>query len=108
MAEGLRNFAWLSFMFVILHRGERRTNEHPAAVTAIYTVLGIVLMLQWLVDIIAAVRAVLDSLFFVSVALRMMVAVGARGLVPSLYTLSAPEARRVIPPSLAPLTAIGA
>src|SRR3546814_3196066 len=46
MAEGLRNFAWLSFMFVILHRGERRTNEHPAAVTAIYTVLGIVLMLQ--------------------------------------------------------------
>src|SRR3546814_8946567 len=60
MAEGLRNFAWLSFMFVILHRGERRTNEYPAAVTAIYTVLGIVLMLQWLVDIIAAERAVLD------------------------------------------------
>src|SRR3546814_1007383 len=80
-------------MVVILHRGERRTNEHPAAVTAIYTVLGIVLMLQWLVDIIAAERAVLDSLFFVSVALRMMVAVGALVLVHNLYTMSAPEAR---------------
>ncbi|HEY9580326.1 MAG TPA: XrtA/PEP-CTERM system histidine kinase PrsK [Rhizorhapis sp.] len=106
MAEGLRNFAWLSFMFVILHRGERRTNEHPAAVTAIYTVLGIVLMLQWLVDIIAAERAVLDSLFFVSVALRMMVAVGALVLVHNLYTMSAPEARWGIRLSLAALTAM--
>src|SRR3546814_4842237 len=93
-------------MVVILHRGERRTNEHPAAVTAIYTVLGIVLMLQWLVDIIAAERAVLDSLFFVSVALRMMVAVCALVLVHNLYTMSAPAARWGIRLSLEALTAM--
>src|SRR3546814_9006341 len=63
-------------------------------------------MLQWLVDIIAAERAVLDSLFFVSVALRMMVAVGALVLVHNLYTMSAPEARWGIRLSLAALTAM--
>src|SRR3546814_10648995 len=93
-------------MFVILQRGERRTNEDPAAGAAIYTVLGIVLMMQWLVDIIAAEWAVLVSRFFVSVALRMMVAVGALVLVHNLYTMSAPEARWGIRLSLAALTAM--
>src|SRR3546814_667374 len=47
-----------------------------------------------------------SDLFFVSVALRMMVAVGALVLVHNLYTMSAPEARWGIRLSLAALTAM--
>lgn len=110
MAESLRNMAWLLFMFVVLRRSEGRNAEHSAAVTSIYAVLAGVLVLQCTLDLLPghmnADREVLVGIFFVSIALRMMVAVGALVLVHNLYTMSAPEARWGIRLPLAALAAM--
>lgn len=112
MIENLRNTAWLIFMFVVLRRGEAHTSERPATVLAIYTVLGIVLALQSGIDLLPFYldpklhRELLYGLFFVSMALRMMVAVGALVLVHNLYISSAPEARWGIRLPLAALAAM--
>ncbi|MBK5264378.1 MAG: PEP-CTERM system histidine kinase PrsK, partial [Alphaproteobacteria bacterium] len=110
MSESLRNMAWLLFMFVVLHRGEGRKADHPAAVNAIYTVLGIVLVVQWGLELLPgrpdADDSLLRGLFFVSLALRMMVAVGALVLVHNLYVVTAPEARWGIRLLLAALAAM--
>lgn len=111
-AESMRNAAWLLFMLIVLRRGEGRTSERPATVIAIYTVLGILLMVQWGVDLLPGRLDPQDhtdliyGIFFVSMALRMMVAVGALVLVHNLYIMSAPEARWGIRLPLAALAAM--
>jgi putative PEP-CTERM system histidine kinase len=110
MVESLRNMAWLLFMFVMLRRGEGRKTEHPAPVTAIYMVLAGVLVVQMALELLPGGNNpdsdVLAGIFFVSLTLRMMVAVGALVLVHNLYTMSAPEARWGIRLPLAALAAM--
>lgn len=112
MAETLRNMGWLLFMFILLRRGEGRKSEHSAAVTAIYIVLGGVLAVQWAIEVLTRIVApetspqVLQGIFFVSQALRMMAAVGSLVLVHNLYLMSAPEARWGIRLPLAALAAM--
>lgn len=110
LAETLRNMSWLLFMFIVLRLGEGRKSEHPAAVTAIYIVLGGILIMQWGIQLLpanlggAATKEVLSGIFYVSQALRMMAAVGALVLVHNLYVMSAPEARWGIRLPMAALT----
>lgn len=112
LTENLRNAAWLLFMFVVLRLGEAHTTDRPTTVVAIYTVLGVVLTLQSGIDLLPAYldprlnRDLLYGFFFVSMALRMVAAVGALVLVHNLYTMSAPEARWGIRLPLAALAAM--
>lgn len=108
IAESLRNFAWLGFMFFLLRSGDGR--KQPRSINMIYLVLSLVLLAQPIVDIIAiwsqannqSNRVLLET----ALLLRMIYAVGALVLVHNLYTVSAPEARWGIALPMAALAAM--
>jgi putative PEP-CTERM system histidine kinase len=110
VAETIRNGAWLLFMFALLRRGEGRLTDHPAAVTAIYAVLAILLLVQAVIGLMSPLLtrgteefgAVLPTFL----VLRMMVAAGALLLVHHLFTISAPEGRARIGLLMAALVAM--
>lgn len=109
-AESLRNMAWLGFMFVLLKRGRGSRTEQPIAVTAIYVVLGLLLVTQTGVDMLDGIFGdsprLAEAITATSLVLRMMVAIGALVLVHNLYTMSAPQARWGIRLPLAALAAM--
>jgi len=108
--QSLRNGTWLLFMFGMLHRGERSSAGHPAAITAIYGVLCGLLIAQAGVDALAAQldpatdvgATVRDTTFL----LRMIVAAGSLLLVHHLFTSCAPEAQTRIGLVMAALAAM--
>jgi putative PEP-CTERM system histidine kinase len=93
--ESLRNFTWLCFMLLLLVH-ERRAAWHPAIIV-LYALLGSIILLEIAVDLItpgfAGSPRILEAIAFVSIVLRMTVAIGALVLVHNLYTAAAPEAR---------------
>ncbi|CAN5176372.1 PEP-CTERM system histidine kinase PrsK [soil metagenome] len=97
IAESARNAGWLLFMFALLRRGEGRETAHPGSVTAIYAVLGGLLLVQVGIGLLSPhlirgtdlYQTALDTVL----VLRMMVAAGALLLVHHLFTISAPEGR---------------
>ena len=98
LAESARNLLWLGFMFALWRQGagERKT----ATVVILYGVIGCVVGLQMVVDalpvtVAGSVRWV-DAVFFTSLILRMITAVGALVLVHNLYTAATLEARSAI------------
>ncbi len=102
--ESARNLAWLGFMLLLSLRG-RKESWHPAIV-ALYAVLGAVIFAELVLSLTIAQVApgprIIEAAGFVSLVLRMMVAVGALVLVHNLYTAAAPEARwGIAPPMIA-------
>jgi len=93
--ETLRNMAWLGFMYLLLRQGRR--GDEKFGVTLIYVtvaLLGAGLMAVHLIPLAVPVDGpVAEALFFLSLMLRMISAVGALVLVHNLYTAAAPEAR---------------
>jgi putative PEP-CTERM system histidine kinase len=93
--ETLRNMAWLGFMYLLLRQGRR--GDEKFGVTLIYVtvaLLGAGLMAVHLIPLALPVDGpVAEALFFLSLMLRMISAVGALVLVHNLYTAAAPEAR---------------
>ena len=108
IAETMRNFGWLGFMFSLLRSGEGRAQ--PRTINMIYISLVFVLLLQPTADLAAlaidenspALHAVMQT----ALLLRMIYAVGALVLVHNLYTVSAPEARWGISLPMAALAAM--
>lgn len=114
VGETVRNAAWLLFMFVLLQRGEGRRTDHSAPVTAIYSVLGLLLLAQIPCDMIAHAisSARPQATELVNLAsdtgyiLRMMVAVGSLVLAHNLFAMSATEGRSRIGLLLSALVAM--
>lgn len=108
--ETIRNLAWLSFMFFLLHSGEGR--KQPRTINAIYLVLVILLFVQPFADGLSTVADIpyyglgVKAALQTALLLRMIFAVGALVLAHNLYTISAPEARWGISLPMAALAAM--
>uniref|UniRef100_UPI0035CB2DDD XrtA/PEP-CTERM system histidine kinase PrsK n=1 Tax=uncultured Sphingomonas sp. TaxID=158754 RepID=UPI0035CB2DDD len=106
VTEGLRNLAWLGFMYA-LARCEPGTTERRA-VTIMYGVVALVVIIGAGLGVVE--RAVgegrIPSLEAVRVLLRLMVAIGALLLVHQLYATTTARARNSIRLVLFALTAM--
>lgn len=105
LAESLRNLAWLAFLYQMV----RSARAQPGTVTAIYLVLGLVLVAQPLVDsgvgYLMAGKG-LDLLASdAAMLLRMIFVVGALVLANNLYSVADAETRASL---RVPLTALAA
>ncbi len=110
LGEALRNLAWLTFMFVLLQRGQGEGGEAKSgAVTVIYGLLGLLLCLQAGVDILARSlesARMAGAAVHASVILRLFVGIGALLLAHNLYLVAAPEGRARLKLPLAALAAM--
>lgn len=93
LLEGLRNLAWLGFMFALLRRDRRAPRS--AMIVALY---GIVVAINLIGTTIAIIDAavpvpVVTGLFLARVALGMMAALSAMLLAHHLFASAAPDAR---------------
>lgn len=110
IAESSRNLLWLGFMFALWRQGagERKT----ATVVILYSVIGCVVALQIAVDtlpvMVAGSEQWINTVFFASLVLRMITAVGALVLVHNLYTAATPTARSAIRLPMVALTMLWA
>ena len=107
-SESVRNFGWLTFMFVLLQSGEGR--DEPKTIKLIYAVLALVLLGQIVVDALVPIFDGSPRLggmaLYTALVLRMIYAIGALVLVHNLYSISAPETRWGIRLPMASLAAI--
>ena len=93
IAEGMRNLAWLGFMYALIRR-DPRTPEHRtvAIVYGIVVLVGLAtvgLAIAW----VASAGTLVREIATLRLVLGMMVAVSALVLVHHLYTATAPAAR---------------
>jgi putative PEP-CTERM system histidine kinase len=95
VAESVRNLGWLGFMFVILRMGEG--DQRKAAVSALYGVIGMVLVVELLIDLTISPYLVHQesggAIAYASIVLRLAATIGSLVLVHNLYTAAAPGAR---------------
>ena len=105
LAESIRNFAWLSFLYALLRRGG---SDHRA-LGVLYAVLAFAAAGNGAIDLLAAITPALDdpapALLLSAFALRMVFAVGALVAVHNLYIATAAGARAGVG---LPLAALGA
>ncbi|WP_164117270.1 XrtA/PEP-CTERM system histidine kinase PrsK [Sphingorhabdus sp. Alg239-R122] len=89
-AEIVRNFAWLAFMYSLFRSGGKNTG--PKTVTAIYYVLGTILMAQIAIDSLGIFFNIegksAQLVLYSGIVMRMLFVVGALVLVHNLHTLS--------------------
>jgi putative PEP-CTERM system histidine kinase len=93
VAEGLRNLAWLGFMYALVRRDlvtrERRAVTFIYGVVALLVVIGAALaVLEIMVG-----AGMIQNVAMVRLLLRLMVAIGALLLVHQLYTAASARAR---------------
>jgi putative PEP-CTERM system histidine kinase len=106
LAESVRNFAWLSFLYALLRRGG---SEHRA-LGVLYAVLAFAAAGNGAIDVLASVAPARESpapsLLLSTFALRMAFAVGALVAVHNLYTATAAGARAGVGLPLAALAVL--
>lgn len=110
LMERVRNCSWLLYLFVLLHRGEGRRTDHPRTVTAIYGVLGGILIADCSLDMLVAYTAgraeLTAAVASVAMVMRMMVAVGMLLLLHHLVTNSTSQGRGAVAALIAALAAM--
>ncbi|MCM8730809.1 XrtA/PEP-CTERM system histidine kinase PrsK [Hephaestia sp. GCM10023244] len=89
LTESLRNLAWLAFMYALVRRGRRATES--AAITGIYTIVGLIVLIGLALGLTAEGSA--PAFAGVRMVLAMMVAVSALVLVHHLHVAVSPRAR---------------
>ena len=106
LAEGLRNLAWLGFMYALVRRGPSAPDRR--AVCGIYGVVALVVLAAMVLAVLepAVPPALLAHLRAVRVLLCMMVAVSALVLVHHLYGAVSPQTRGGIRLVVVALTAL--
>lgn len=104
LAESVRNFAWLSFLYALLRRGG---SDHRA-LGVLYAVLAFAAAGNGAIDLLASIAPAREtpapSLLLSTFVLRMAFAVGALVAVHNLYTATAEGARAGVG---LPLAALG-
>ena len=92
VAEGLRNVAWLGFMFALVRRD--RAAPHPRMIAAVYVTVVLIVLASLGVIVAEALRPIdVPELRDGHILLRMMVSVSALVLVHHLYNAVTPLAR---------------
>jgi putative PEP-CTERM system histidine kinase len=96
VAEGLRNIAWLAFMYALERRDRAAMEERARGVTAVYGVAVLLVLVG--IGLAIASAAIVDpaapaSADSARLLMHMMVAVSALVLVHHLYGAVAPDAR---------------
>ncbi len=93
-----RNIGWLGYMYAIWRQagGEHRT----VALTALYATLATVIILGFGVSmspmVLEGSPRILNAVYFTSIILDLMIAVGILMLIHNLYTAATSEARTVL------------
>ncbi len=107
-AESVRNFAWLSFLYVLLGRG----GTPHRALGILYSVLAFVVAATGVIDLLASIdpkrELPVPTLLLYAFSLRMVFAVGALVAVHNLYTATTTGARAGVSLALAALGAMWA
>ncbi|HMT43390.1 MAG TPA: PEP-CTERM system histidine kinase PrsK [Chakrabartia sp.] len=89
LAEYLRNFSWIAFMYLVWRHGSQ---NKPQTVALVYGVLVFILLALGMLDL--AVRPEMGSFSLLTESLlRMIMCIGALVLVHNLYTAAEEDAR---------------
>jgi putative PEP-CTERM system histidine kinase len=103
VAESLRNFAWLSFLYAMLRRGGTRYQM----LDTLYTALAFVVAATGVIDLLMVLGPLHDArppaYLVSSFTLRMIFAIGALVAVHNLYTATTSGARAGVSMALAAL-----
>lgn len=96
--EHIRNIGWIGMMYALWRQGEGENRTFAVALLygVLTAVIGALLIIELLPASYAGSPRLLHAIFFASIALRMIVAVGALVLVHNLYTAATPETRSAI------------
>ncbi len=98
LGEIVRNVSWLYVMYAMWREG--LGNRRTFSIVSLYGVLAGTSVAQFGVDLLPNIYGgsprLLNAIFFTSIMLRMMVAIGALVLVHNLYTAATPDARAKI------------
>ncbi|WP_375398335.1 XrtA/PEP-CTERM system histidine kinase PrsK [uncultured Sphingomonas sp.] len=109
LIDGLRQLAWLGFMFALFRRAEReRRNQAIAMIYGVVVAVEITAMALAIVETAFPGDAAATAIGDARLALKMMVAVGALVLVNHLYMAVRPQARSGIPLALGALAILWA
>ncbi|MEZ5708331.1 MAG: PEP-CTERM system histidine kinase PrsK [Blastomonas sp.] len=105
LTETARNASWLLFMFLMV----RSARSQPVSLVAIYAVLGLILVIQPVIDIwrlgLAEGMVLREIALTSTLLLRMLFAVGALVVAHNLYVVASAQTRATI---RLPLTALAA